>query len=91
MLDYIVRRVREEAEYIVDTGATVRATAKQFNISKSSVHKDMTERLKCVDKLLYVGVKSVLNNNLCQRHIRGGLATKRKYMLKKEQKIINLN
>lgn len=66
-------------EYIIDTGATVRATAKVFKISKSTVHKDVTERLMHIDRELYKQVKNVLEKNKSERHIRGGLATRRKY------------
>lgn len=67
------------AEYIVENKATVRATAKKFCISKSTVHKDVAERLKKINPSLYLNVKEVLDLNKSQRHIRGGLATKRKY------------
>ncbi|MBQ6718520.1 MAG: sporulation transcriptional regulator SpoIIID [Clostridia bacterium] len=66
-------------EYIIDTGATVRATAKVFNISKSTVHKDVTERLLHINRELYRQVDAVLQKNKSERHIRGGLATRRKY------------
>lgn len=66
-------------EYIIDTGATVRATAKVFNISKSTVHKDVTERLLHINRELYRQVDAVLQKNKRERHIRGGLATRRKY------------
>ncbi|MBE6810129.1 MAG: stage III sporulation protein D [Ruminococcaceae bacterium] len=66
-------------EYIIDTGATVRAAAKVFKISKSTVHKDVTERLYYIDRVLYRQVKEVLEKNKRERHIRGGLATRRKY------------
>ena len=66
-------------EYIIDTGATVRATAKVFKISKSTVHKDVTERLMRDDPQLYGLVKKVLEKNKSERHIRGGLATRKKY------------
>lgn len=66
-------------EYIIETGATVRATAKVFKISKSTVHKDVTERLKHENPQLYRNVKSVLERNKQERHIRGGMATRRKY------------
>ena len=66
-------------EYILDTGATVRATAKVFKISKSTVHKDVTERLRYENPQLYKLVKQVLEKNKQERHIRGGLATKIKY------------
>lgn len=66
-------------EYIINTGATVRAAAKVFKISKSTVHKDVTQRLKREQPQLYLQVKKVLDKNKSERHIRGGLATKRKY------------
>ena len=66
-------------EYIVENKATVRRAAKQFGVSKSTVHKDVAERLKYVDPQLYKRVKTVLEINKAQRHIRGGLATKQKY------------
>ena len=67
-------------EYIFDTGATVRAAAKVFKISKSTVHKDVTVRLKYEEPALYLQVKDVLEKNKSERHIRGGLATKEKYL-----------
>lgn len=66
-------------QYILETGATVRATAKVFGISKSTVHKDVTERLAHQNPQLYKQVKTVLEKNKQERHIRGGLATKQKY------------
>ena len=66
-------------EYILDTGATVRAAAKVFRISKSTVHKDVTERLRYDNPQLYRRVRKVLEKNKQERHIRGGMATKRKY------------
>ncbi len=66
-------------EYIIETGATVRAAAKVFKISKSTVHKDVTERLRTGDPQLYREVKQVLEKNKSERHIRGGMATRRKY------------
>lgn len=66
-------------EYIIENDATVRATAKKFKISKSTVHKDVTERLKRSDPELWSKVKVVLERNKQERHIRGGLATRRKY------------
>lgn len=82
MWDYITQRVVSEAEYIVQSGATVRAAAQHFNISKSTVHKDVTERLEYVDKALASMVKQVLAKNLSERHIRGGMATKNKYSMR---------
>lgn len=66
-------------EYILQTGATVRAAAKVFKISKSTVHKDVSERLRYDDPQLYRKVKRVLEKNKQERHIRGGMATRRKY------------
>jgi putative DeoR family transcriptional regulator, stage III sporulation protein D len=79
MKDYIEERVLELAGYIVETGSTVRAAAKKFKISKSTVHKDITERLTEINPALASEVKAVLDNNKAERHIRGGLATKHKY------------
>lgn len=75
----IEERACELAEYIIEKNATVRAAAKEFKISKSTVHKDLTERLKTVDRGLYIQVKQVLERNKAERHIRGGMATRRKY------------
>lgn len=80
MRDYLDRRCLEEAEYIIKTGATVRKTAKEFNLSKSTVHKDVTERLYLIDKSQYKKVKKVLQVNLSERHVRGGEATRQKYL-----------
>jgi len=67
-------------EYISENKATVRSAAKKFNVSKSTVHKDVAERLKKIDPVLYKEVKEVLEINKAQRHIRGGLATRQKYI-----------
>ena len=67
-------------EYIVETNATVRETAKKFSVSKSTVHKDVTEKLYHVNRQLYRSVKSVLEKNKAERHLRGGEATKHKYL-----------
>ena len=80
MKDYIEERVLELARYIIDTGATVRSTAAKFRISKSTVHKDITERLREINPGLAAEVKEVLENNKAERHIRGGLATREKYL-----------
>lgn len=80
MRDELQDRAIILGEYILDTGATVRATAKVFKISKSTVHKDVTGRLLHQDPILYEQVKTVLEKNKQERHIRGGLATKEKYM-----------
>lgn len=79
MQDYISERVVKEGLYIMETKSTVRAAAEYFSISKSTVHKDVTERLKAIDKYLYNDVRRVLDKNLSERHIRGGNATKNKY------------
>lgn len=79
MQHQLVERAKEVAVYIVVTRATIRQTAKMFKISKSTVHKDVTERLWNIDKDLYEKVREVLNFNMDQRAIRGGMATKRKY------------
>ena len=75
----IEERACDLAVYIIENKATVRAGAKQFNISKSTVHKDLTERLKTVNPALYKHVRELLDINKAERHIRGGMATRRKY------------
>ncbi len=79
MKGIVEERAVELAEYIIQSKATVRKAAKKFGVSKSTVHKDVSERLKKVDPNLYSQVKKVLEVNKAQRHIRGGLATQRKY------------
>ena len=66
-------------QYVVETGATVRSAAQQLGISKSTVHKDLTQRLKRQNKALYNGVRRVLQQNKDERHLRGGAATRQKY------------
>lgn len=75
----VEERAVELGEYILQNNATVRVAAKKFGVSKSTVHKDVSERLKYVNPQLYREVKSVLEVNKAQRHIRGGMATKLKY------------
>ena len=72
-------RATKLGEYIVENKATVRCAAKEFGVSKSTVHKDVSQRLRYIDRGLYRDVKNVLAVNKAQRHIRGGLATKKKY------------
>ena len=72
-------RAIKEAEYVLAEKATVRKTATKFSVSKSTVHYDLTRRLKKLDEDLYEEVKRVLFVNLCERHIRGGIATREKY------------
>ena len=79
MWEYIEESVIRCAEYIVETGCTVRACSAHFSISKSTVHKDVSERLRFLDADLYEQVRDVLNLNLSERHIRGGIATRDKY------------
>ena len=79
MRDYIQKRVMDIANYIIDTKATVRQTAKVFNVSKSTVHKDVTERLPAFNKQMASKVKRILDQNKAERHIRGGEATRKKY------------
>ena len=82
MADTIDERACELAVYIIETGATVRAAAKHFGISKSTVHKDLQNRLPHCNKVLYQQVREVLEKNKKERHIRGGMATKRKFQNK---------
>lgn len=86
MTDTIAQRVQELAVYMVETEATVRTAAKHFNISKSTVHKDLSQRLPQYNKRLYMQVRDILEINKAQRHIRGGMATKRKFEQIKSKK-----
>jgi len=79
--DHIYERVLEIGKYIADTKATVRAAADHFNVSKSTVHKDVTERLRAINAGLFEEVQDVLIYNKATRHLRGGDATRRKYKL----------
>ena len=80
MKDYIEERAINIANYIIDNNATVRQTAKQFGISKSTVHKDVTERLMQINPALAKEARKLLDVNKSERHIRGGLATREKYL-----------
>lgn len=80
--EYIEERVLLIAQYIIENNATVRQAAKHFGISKSTVHKDTTERLEQVNPSLAQEARKVLNVNKSERHIRGGMATKEKYLHK---------
>ena len=79
MKDYISDRVITLAEYIIENKATVRCAAKTFGISKSTVHKDISERLIKINPALASQVRVILDENKAERHIRGGLATQKKY------------
>ncbi|MCD8004132.1 MAG: sporulation transcriptional regulator SpoIIID [Oscillospiraceae bacterium] len=67
------------AVYMIENRTTVRATARQFGISKSTVHKDLSERLPAFNRTLYLQVKEIMDQNKAERHIRGGIATRKKY------------
>lgn len=73
------QRAEELALYLIENQSTVRAAARKFGISKSTVHKDISERLPLCNRTLWLQVKALLEENKAQRHIRGGLATRRKY------------
>ena len=81
MRETTYKRALSLGNYIVETGATVRAAAKVFGISKSTVHKDISERLLKIDPALYRSAKKVLDKNRAERHIRGGKATREKYLI----------
>ena len=83
MADSIDQRACDLAVYIIENGATVRAAAQHFGISKSTVHKDLSQRLPSFNRKLYEQVRKVLDLNKAQRHIRGGLSTKNKYAMRK--------
>lgn len=79
MKENLEQRACDLAVYIIENRSTVRAAAKQFGVSKSTVHKDLSERLPYYNKALYQQVKAVLEQNKAERHIRGGMATRKKY------------
>ncbi len=80
MKEYIEERALEIGTYIMESNATVRETAKKFGVSKSTVHKDVSERLEHINPSLAAEVRKVLDVNKAERHIRGGLATREKYL-----------
>ena len=80
MKDYIEERAIDVANYIIESNATVRQTAKKFGISKSTVHKDVTDRLAQINPALAKQARKVLDQNKSERHIRGGMATREKYL-----------
>jgi putative DeoR family transcriptional regulator (stage III sporulation protein D) len=83
-----LEQTRQEllADYVIETGATVRQAAIHFGVSKSTVHKDLTDRLRISNKALYDEVKKILYKNKSERHIRGGEATRKKYLKNKKTK-----
>ena len=82
MKQTLEERACELAVYMIETGATVRSTAQRFGISKSTVHKSLTERLPKCNPSLYIQVRKILDFNKQERHIRGGMATRQKYLKK---------
>lgn len=79
MKDYIEERVLEAAKYIIESKSTIRKTARIFGVSKSTIHKDITERLPKINPQIAIKAKEILDLNKAERHIRGGKATKMKY------------
>lgn len=77
--DYVEQRATDVARYIIDTKCTIRQAAKKFGVSKSTIHKDITERVIKINPALYSEARSVLDVNLVERTVRGGIATKKKY------------
>ncbi len=86
MADTIEQRACELAVYMIETGATVRAAAQHFGVSKSTVHKDLSQRLPEYNRILYSKVRNVLELNKAERHIRGGMATRQKYLSEQAKK-----
>lgn len=86
MCDDIYLRTIQYGQYIVDNASTIRQTARVFNVAKSTVHYDLKNRLRYYNYDLYLKVKQILNNNFNEKHIRGGWATKQKYIQEKEAK-----
>lgn len=84
MSAYIIKRVIDVANHIIDTKDTIRETAKIFNISKSTVHKDLQERLSQIDVVKYNNVKQIMNEHIETRHIKGGESTRQLFLRKKQ-------
>lgn len=80
MVNDITKRVIDEANYMIETGYTLRQIAKVFGVSKSTVHKDLKDRLKLIDKSLYIETQKILKYHMDIRHIKGGQSTKKKYL-----------
>ncbi len=89
MKDYIYERVIAAAKYVMDTKSTVRETAKIFGVSKSTIHKDITDRLPRINPSLAEDVKRVLAYNKAERHIRGGRATREKYIRAQKKDVVS--
>ena len=85
MQDYIQKRVMDISNYILESQATVRQTATIFGVSKSTVHKDLTERLPVINEIVAQQVRDILENNKAERHLRGGEANRKKYKHEKEE------
>lgn len=85
MNDYIIQRVLEISEHIINTEETVREVSKKFGVSKSTVHKDVVERLPLINKDLFEKVKNVLEKNKNERHLRGGESTRLKYLVEENE------
>lgn len=86
MQDYIQKRVMDISNYILESQATVRQTATIFGVSKSTVHKDITERLPVINEMVARQVRDILENNKAERHLRGGEATRKKYKQEKTER-----
>ena len=84
MTEDLETRARELAVYLIERRTTIRDAARHFSVSKSTVHKDLSERLALIDRSLYVQVKEILEKNKAERHLRGGDATRRKYLKQHE-------
>ena len=89
MYEDVYLKTIKYARYIIDNNATIRSTAKRFGVAKSTVHYDLSKRLKAYDEDLYLQVKKVLQVNFDEKHIRGGMATKQKYLQEKEVEEFN--
>ena len=89
MRDDLERRARELAVYLIERRTTIRDAAKHFSVSKSTVHKDLSERLREIDRSLYVQVKEILEQNKAERHLRGGRATCLKYKIGRSRQQID--
>ena len=85
MTEDLLTRARELAVYIIETRTTIRQAAKHFGLSKSTVHKDLAERLPATNHALYAAVREILDENKAERHIRGGMATREKYLHQKQK------